>query len=42
VVAAATGEHQGHPPFRSRSIIDRTGLLDKFGQSRRARAPGPP
>src|SRR3546814_1732618 len=39
VVAAATGgEHQGHPPFRSRSIIDRTGLLDKFGQFRRAHA----
>src|SRR3546814_331182 len=32
------GEHQGHPPFRSRSIIDRTGLPDKFGQFRRARA----
>src|SRR3546814_4209324 len=30
--------HQGHPPFRSRSIIDRTGLPDKFGQFRRARA----
>src|SRR3546814_18278547 len=40
VVAVATGgEHQGHPPFRSRSIIDRTGLLDKFGQFRRAHAP---
>src|SRR3546814_10233301 len=39
VVAVATGgEHQGHPPFRSRSIIDRTGLLDKFGQFRRAHA----
>src|SRR3546814_2146194 len=39
VVAAATGgEHQGHPPFRSRSIIDRTGLLDKFGLFRRDHA----
>src|SRR3546814_1563047 len=36
------GEHQGHPPFRSRSIIDRTGLHAKFGQFRRARAPEPP
>ena len=35
------GEHQGHLPFRSRSIIDRTELHDKFGQADALMRAGP-